>query len=96
MTPELIRFVGCAPIKEAHAHPHALSGTRPSARCPFQYTKEPFRGVFCALLGPKTGKKGGKAWPKTLHERIQGRWCHSAPGDRRASDGGSRSIFSMR
>jgi len=61
MTPELIRFVGCAPIKEAHAHPHALSGTRPSARCPFQYTKEPFRAVFCARLEALWARERGKA-----------------------------------
>jgi hypothetical protein len=40
--------------------------------------------------------KGGKVWPKTLHESIPERWYHSDPGDRMASDGGGRSICSMR
>jgi hypothetical protein len=40
---------------------------------PFPSTKEPFRPVFCAILGQKTRNKGGGAWPKTLHERIPGR-----------------------
>ena len=59
-------------------------------------TKEAFRRVFCAILGTNRRGKGGRPWPKTLHERIPGRSCHGTWGDRMASDGGSSSIFSMR
>ncbi len=77
-----------------------LPGHRPACthtvRCPFRCTKEAFRRVFCARLGTNRRGKGGGAWPKTLHERMRGRWCRGARGDRMASDGGWSSICSMR
>ena len=63
---------------------------------PFRCTKEPFRRVFCAVLGIHMCGKGGGMWPKTLHESMQGRSCRSARGDRMALDGGWCSICGMR
>ena len=40
---ELSPMWGVPLTQDAHAHLHALSGTRQRVNCPFQWTKEPYR-----------------------------------------------------
>jgi hypothetical protein len=66
--------------KDAHTHPHALSGMRQRARCPIQYTKEPYREVNCANWQwperKKTGDRARTTRDETVSTSIMCFWPH--------------------
>src|SRR2546425_11183545 len=76
-----IRYIQAHEIQEGVSDLLILHSTTSFGRVwTFQFTKEPFRRVFCAVLGIHMCGKGGGTWPKTLHESMQGRSCCSARG----------------